>query len=154
VFLVLIASIVTLLSASTSYIALGSDSGVRIYTPAMLTKALSLVAVAGAWVLSAVRGRTRAWLRWTSRGAGLIVLAMATHVVTFNYKRGVVEEHWFAFRFDRAPFDRADGIHQDWLVREFALGIALKARHADTERFIFTGFSPWMIDLEPSLRAP
>ena len=53
------------------------------------------------------------------------------------------EEHWFAFRVDRARFDLEDGLRQDWLVHERVFGVE---HHRSGERhFIATGIPRWRL---------
>ena len=151
-FLVVLGALaITLLSSNSFVIARGSDSAVRIYTPSLAMKLASLAAVSVAWAVSLAMTQLHSSLRWLLRGAGIAALALATHVVSFNFKRGVLEEHWLLVRFDRVSFNVAEGLTEDWTVHEQPSGVVLSNRATGERRTIFCGIPPWRVDLRPSL---
>lgn len=142
---------ITLLSASSFVVARGSDAAVRIYTLPLYAKLLTLLVVAAAWTASAAGERLGSAVRWSLRIAGTGALVLGTHVISINFKRGELEEHWLLVRMDRASFDVAEGLAQDWQVEPAPLGYQLTHRTDGTTRFLFCGIHPWRLDPGPSL---
>src|SRR5688572_8623959 len=146
-----VALAITLLSANTFFLARGSDAGVQICALPLSTKLLTLLVVAAGWAASVVASRLRAWTRWTLRVAGTGALVLSTHIVSLNFERGELEDHWVLVRWDRAGFDVANGLAQDWMVEPVVFGYRLVHRSSHTTRFIFSGIPPWTLDLAPIL---
>lgn len=142
---------ITLLSANTFFLARGSDATVRIHTVPLYAQILTFLVVAVAWTASAASKRLRRAARWSMRAAGLAVLALGTHVISINFKRGVLEEHWLLWRVDRATFNVADGLVHEWSVEPIRLGYQLSHRTNGTGRFLFSGIAPCTLDLDSSL---
>lgn len=142
---------ITLLSAHSFVVARGSDAAVRIYSLPLSAKMLTLLVVAAAWTASAVAKRLGATVRWALRVGGVAALALGTHVISFNFKRGELEDHWLLWRIDRASFNVAEGLAQDWRVDPVPLGYKLLHRTNGTSQFLFSGIPPWKLDPGPSL---
>ena len=142
----------TLLTASLLFVARGSDAGVELYTASLLTKLLTLLAASAVWTTSAIRWRLPLWSRWSLRALGLLALGLSTHLVVFNNRRAVLEEHWFLVRLDRASYDPADGLSRSWSVHRLWYGVELKDRNRQHSKVVFTGIPPWSLDIEPTLR--
>jgi len=146
-----VALAITLLSASTFVLARGSDAGVQVCTLPLSTKLLTLLVVAAMWSASAAAKRLPAVPRWALRVAGIGALALSTHAISLNFKRGELEDHWLLVRWDRANFNVADGLAQDWRVEPVPLGYHLVHRTSQTTRLLFSGIPPWTLDLSPIL---
>lgn len=144
---------ITLLSASTFVVARGSDAGVQIYTLPLYGKLLTLLVVAAAWTAAAVARSLGGLVRWALGIAGVGTLALGTHVISLNFKRGELEDHWLLVRSDRATFNVAEGLGQDWKVQSAPLGYEFVHRVNGTQRYLFSGIPPWKLDLNPILTA-
>jgi len=142
---------ITLMSANTFVVARGSDAGVQIYTLPLYGKLLTLVLVAAAWTATAAANSLRPSMRCALGIAGIAALALGTHVISINFKRGVLEDHWLLMRRDRASFNVAEGLAQDWEVHSAPLGYELLHRTNGTTRYLFSGIPPWTLDLGPIL---
>ena len=145
------AAATSLLTTFSFFVARGSEVAVDIYTVGALTKAVTLLAVSVVWIVSVMGGRLRT--RWALRAIGLVGLALSTHLVVFNNRRGVLEEHWLHFRVDRAAYHHAEGLYLDWAVQRVVFGIELINKDQRAHAFVFTGFPPWELDIEPSLHS-
>jgi|GEM_PF-3513474 len=141
----------TLLSANSFVVARGSDAAVQIYTLPLYAKLLTLLVVAAAWTASAAAKRLGGVVRWALRIAGVSALVLGTHVISLNFKRGELEDHWLLVRLDRASFNVAEGLAQDWRVEPVPFGYELLHRTNGTRRFLFSGIPPWKLDLGPNL---
>ena len=146
-----VALAITLMSASTFVVARGSEAGVQIYTLPLYGKLLTLLVVAAAWTASAVARPLGGVVRWALGIAGVGTLALGTHVISLNLKRGELEDHWLLTRSDRASFNVAEGIAQDWKIQSVPLGYELLHRTNGTKQYLFSGIPPWKLDLGPLL---
>jgi hypothetical protein len=141
------AALLVVASLSSFYLAAGSDSGVEIRTTPLPAKALALVMATAALIWAAFGKRTQRLPAVVLFALSVAVLGVATHAVVLNYKRGLVQEHWFFRMIDRASFDVADGLSHDWQVRPAIGGVSMHHRRTQDAVFIFTGFGPWTLDV-------
>ncbi|MEA2700419.1 MAG: hypothetical protein QOI66_4690 [Myxococcales bacterium] len=144
-----VAASILVVSVTPFFLASGSDSLVEIRSPTLAIKALAVVASTAALLWAIFGERRRRIRRFGVYLLGVCVLGMATHAVIVNYKKGVVQEYWFFAKFDRAPFDIADGIAQDWRVRPTIGGVFLTHKRTGRRVFVFTGVGPFRIDAGP-----
>jgi cell division protein FtsW (lipid II flippase) len=146
--IVIIAAAVGLVYVSSSafVVASGSDAGVDIYTTHPLAKLLALLLFCAttAWALLSRRASTM--MRALAGALGLVVLAVATHVVVVSFKRSTLEERWLLVRFDRFTFDPAEGLAHDWEMKPALAGVQLRHRRDGRTVYIFTGLGPWRND--------
>jgi hypothetical protein len=134
-------------SASSFYLAAGSDSGVEIRTLPLGPKIAALVISTGALLWALFGDRRRRWQRQVFYALSVIILGVATHAVMLNHKRGLLQEHWFSQVIHRASFDVADGIAHDWQARPAIGGVSLQHRRNQETVFVFTGVWPWRLDI-------
>lgn len=141
-----------LLSESSFYLSAGSDASVAIYTPPLASKLLAYAVFVGlCWTgLFATSWRVPIRGLLVSLGAG--VLALGTHALVFNHKRGVIEEFWLVASADRAAYDISDGVSVDWQVERSATGFRLRDKRSGRSVTLFCGLPPWRVDPAPSLR--
>ena len=146
--IVIMAAAVGLVYASSSafIIASGSDAGVDLYTAHPLAKLLALGLFCATTVWALLSRRASMMARALAGGVGLVVLAVATHVVVVSFKRSVLEERWLLVRFDRLAFDRAEGLAHEWEMRVALAGVLLRHRRDGRTVYIFTGIGPWRND--------
>lgn len=146
------AALLVAASESSFFLAAGSDAGVEIFTPSLASKifALSICTVALAWALF---GRADgAAGRWALYIGSLAILALATHAVMLDYKRGILREHWAFANVDRLSFDVADGLSQDWQVTPSFTGAHLTRRRDGARVFVLSGIAPWRTGFDSSPR--
>jgi hypothetical protein len=150
----LYAAVATWLSGDAFAIAAGSDAGVRFYTPATWLKVVTLAGVTAAWGAAWLLKDARVWKRVALAVVGFAALGLSTHVISFNYRSGFLEEHWLLWRRDVAGFNVAEGVSFDWVIEQKPLFVRLVARRGGAEHWLFTGIPPWNLDLRPSLQVP
>lgn len=143
---------ITWLTTHRCFVAGGSDILVEVHSVHWLSRAVTLALVICVWTGSVLLPIAVRWKRWALRGIGLIALALSTHLVVFDGLDGVLEERWFLLRFERARFDRAEGLVKDWVTEKSSLGVVLAPKQGGRRQLVFTGFYPWHIDIESSLQ--
>lgn len=151
--LVLATLIVATLSCIDFYVARGSDAGASIYRVPKPVLLVSIVGALIAFLAATLPPRLRSAYRVLLVTLGVIVLAVATHVVSFNFHAESVDEFWFAVRVPRASLNPADGLEAEWNVRSGTFALVLTHLTRDESVYVFTGVSPWAVDVRPSLGA-
>ena len=155
ILLTAVAALLVAASESSFFLAAGSDSGVEIFTPSLVSKIFALIIVTAAlsWALFGRTSDARprdARRRWAAYAVSLAILALATHAVIVDYKIAKVREHWLFANFDRLSFDVADGLSHDWQATRSIAGTRLTNRHDGTRVFVFSGIAPWRSGFEPN----
>jgi hypothetical protein len=152
-------ALVTLLAAALAYLtqddfflSAGSDAGVAIYKPALLSKLVALVLFVLGWSIALLATRVPLALRGLVGALSCSVLAFATHAVLFNHRRGVIEEFWLVATRDVANFDISDGVAVDWTVQSAPMGYRLRHKTTAESVYLFCGVPPWQVDPARSLR--
>lgn len=152
-------ALVTLIAAALVYesqddffLSSGSDAGVAIYKPALLTKLVALAVFALGWSVALLATGLPLALRGLLAALSCLVLALATHAVLFNHRRGVIEEFWGVTTRDVANYDVSDGVGLDWTVLRAPMGYRLFHKTSGESAYLFCGVPPWQVDPAPSLR--
>jgi len=150
ILLTAIAMLLVAASESAFFLAAGSDAGVEIFTPPLVSKIFALVIATGAlgWALFG-RG-ARASGRWAAYAVSLAILALATHAVIVDYKQAVLREHWLFMTIDRLSFDAANGLSYDWQSTPSLTGTQLRRRRDGARVFVPSGIAPWRTGFESS----
>jgi hypothetical protein len=111
------AGLVLALSESSFFLASGSDAATAIYTPSLARKLLALAIYAAGATVGIFATRLATPLRCLLVAVGMVVLALGTHTVVVSFKSGVIQEFWLGALIDRAPFNVAEGVEQDWIAQ-------------------------------------
>ena len=133
-------------SSSTFIVASGGDAGVDMYTVHPLAKLVAQVIFSATTACALLSRRASTMMRALAAAVGLVVLAVATHVVVVNFKHSTLEERWLLVRFDRLTFDPAEGLAHEWAIKAALAGVLLRHRRDGRTVYVFTGLGPWRND--------